>query len=140
MQVEQAQQAVVAVIAQLRDDRAKQRKEGIRAAAAMFDNPDILRVLDSNTLALRASEKEITIASWPVLGEVVKKCVALELAQAVGKKRGMDAGASKLFKRVVELAEASERRTGAHCFHSRLLGAPSLPTERAVQKSLYIRM
>jgi len=64
----------------------------------------------------------------------------LELAQAVGKKRGMDAGASKLFKRVVELAEASERRTGAHCFHSRLLGAPSLPTERAVQKSLYIRM
>ena len=104
---------VEGVVALLRDERATKRREGIKGATLLFDSPDVLRLLDANRQRLPRDAKELPVATWPALGKTVEQCIMAELRSLAGKKRGLDASVSKLFKRFVQAAEDGERRSGA---------------------------
>ena len=104
---------VEGVVALLRDERATKRREGIKGVTSLFDSPDVLRLLDANTQRLARDAKELPVATWPALGKTVEQCINVELRSLAGKKRGLDASVSKLFKRFVQAAEDGERRSGA---------------------------
>lgn len=103
---------IESLAALLRDDRVAKRKDGIKGAIALFDSPDVLRLLDSNTQRLHRDDKALPVTTWPGLGKVVEQCIIGELRNVANKKRGLDAGVSRLFKRFVQAAEDGERRTG----------------------------
>ena len=108
---------VEGMVALLRDERATKRREGIKGATSLFDSPDVLRLLDANTQRLVRDAKELPLATWPALGKTVEQCITAELRSLAGKKRGLDASVSKVFKRFVQAAEDGERRSGVSLRH-----------------------